>query len=604
MADIKNDSNEQVIAAAKGLVCLIGGTLFWPGALYGIVLWNYKQPRRLVDAKALKVGVFLATIGAASWFMFFDPHPLYWIDLIRGSILYLEASRLVWLWWMSLAVAVMATPTIKFYGKKASPGLRIVDFQGVKTDWEFAKKTFYGASDFPFGVDVKTLGAVFLSEIERCSHFLGIGATGSGKSSLMVLMILHDIWRGRPCVIIDPKGDGALFEELKRVAKVFKIDITARLKLFEMSSPNTSCSYNPLKHGNANQLKDRIMEALNWSEQYYQSVAADYLTVITACAEYLKITLTLDYLVKMITVKAVRSALEAKLEAEIKKGDQHALDLFQRTKMLFSKDKEEVLTGMVSQLAILNNPTFGKLLSFEAIDKNDISKSELDLREIRKTGGIAYFKLDTLGNADSARRLGRMIVEDLKSVSSEVYKTEPDESKRVFFPIYIDEFGSFVSKEFIEMLKQARGSKMALHLFCQGLEDLDIVSPQFRRQVISNTLTKAAFRCDDNATTNEFCATAGTFDALEQSHQVDDGTRTGRGNLRETKQMKVEHDVIKNLCNGQAVVISKSPTRIFGVQVYHSVNWAEEKIESKNGESASHLGRVLPSRTMTSAEFR
>ena len=599
MADIKNDSNEQVIAAAKGIVCLIGGTLFWPGALYGLVLWNHKQPRRLIDAKALMIGLFLATVGAASWFLFFDRHPLYWIDLIRESIFSLVISRVGWLWWMSLAVAVMVMPTVKFYRKKSSPGLRTADFQGVKTDWDFAKKTFYEGSDFPFGVDVKTLGAVFLSEIERCSHFLGLGATGSGKSSLMVLMILHDIWLGRPCVIIDPKGDGALFEELKRVAELFKIDITTRLKLFEMSSPNTSCSYNPLKHGNANQLKDRIMEALNWSEQYYQSVAADYLTVITACAEYLKITLTLDYLVKMITVKTVRSALEAKLEAEIKKGDQHALDLFQRTKMLFSKDKEEVLTGMVSQLAILNNPTFGKLLSFDAVDKNDINKSELDLREIRKTGGIAYFKLDTLGNADSARRLGRMIVEDLKSLSSEVYKTEPVEANRVFFPIYIDEFGSFVSKEFIEMLKQARGSKMALHLFCQGLEDLDIVSPQFRRQVISNTLTKTAFRCDDNATTNEFCATAGTFDALEQSHQVDDGARTGRGNSRETKQMKVEHDVIKNLCNGQAVVISKSPTRIFGVQVYHSAKWASAKTGSQMGWFTRHIARILPSRALS-----
>ena len=593
MSHLKDDSNEQVLAAVKGIGCLVGAVLFLPGLLYGIYLWHSKQPRRLLSAKSVLIGTVFSIGGGLSWFMFLDRHPLYWVDLIRESMSYLSLAKLGWLWWMSLSVSVMGMPTVKFFRKKETLGVRVTDFQGVNTDWKLAVEEFFSGAAFPLGIDVKTLGAVLLGEMERCSHLLGIGATGSGKSSLMILMILHDIWRGRPCIIIDPKGDGALWNELNRVAKVFKIDISGRIKVFDMSVPKTSARYNPLKHGNANQLKDRIMEALNWSEQYYQSISADYLTVVTATAELLNITLTLDYIMQMITDDKVRELLKKRLnEVALRKDGVNcelALSLHTRLGLLFSKDKADALSGMVSQLALLNNPTFGPLLSFQGNVEN-----ELDLREIRKTSGIAYFRLDTLGNADSARRLGRMIVEDIKSLSSEVYKTEPDEKKRVFFPIYIDEFGSFVSKEFIEMLKQARGSRMAMHLFCQGLEDLDIVSPQFRRQVISNTLTKIAFRCDDNATANEFCATAGTFDALEQSHQVDEGARTGKGNLRETKQMKVEHDVIKNLCTGQAVVISKSPTRVFGLQIYHSANWDETKKGGSESWIVRGVVRLLP----------
>jgi type IV secretory pathway TraG/TraD family ATPase VirD4 len=230
----------------------------------------------------------------------------------------------------------------------------------------------------------------------------------------------------------------------------------------------------------------------------------------------------------------------------------------------FSKANQDTLSGLSSQISILNNPTFGGLLSF------DSAESEIDFRLSRRSAGITYFQLDTLGNGDSARRLGRMIIEDLKSLASEVYRTDAKVLDRPFLPIYIDEFGSFASSGFIEFLKQSRGANFGVHLFCQGLEDLDIVSPEFRRQVISNTLTKVGLRMDDHETVNEICATAGTFDALEQSHQVQGvlfATKTGMGNLRETKQMKIEHDVFKQLRVGEAVVIQKSPQQVSGIRI-------------------------------------
>ena len=567
MADIQNDSNEEILKAGIGVAGLAAAVLFMPAAVYGFIIWKRKDARNRSSANEIWLGTTLVILGLMLWLMFFDNHPLYWVDLIHSTRAYLFISRVLWIWWMSLAAIILFWPVLLYF-KKPSNGLRTSDFLGNIKNWKKVKKIFYKGGDFPIGVDVKTSQPVVIPEIERCSHFLGIGATGSGKTTLMILMILHAIRHGLPCVIIDPKGEDSTLEEIKRVARIFGINLDRRLKVFTMSKPDKSCRYNPLKHGNANQLKDRIMEALNWSEQYYQSISGSYLTAITSCAEHLGITMTLDYVSKIMTDKSVQSELTKMLRVKIEAGDTHALELFNRMNLFFSKSKDEELSGLAAQIAILNNPTFGKLLSFE-----DDSLPEIDLREIRKSGGIAYFQLDTLGNGDSARRLGRMIVEDLKSLSSEIYKTEPDESKRVFFPIFIDEFGSFVSKEFIEILKQSRGSRFALHLFCQGLEDLDLVSKEFRRQVISNTLTKMSFRVDDDETVNEFCATAGTFDALEQSYQVEGKiitSKTGMGNLRETKQMRIEHDVIKNLRVGQAVVVSKSPSRAFGVQVYQS----------------------------------
>ena len=572
MADIKFESNDDILKAAKSVGAIAGIICLLFGVLYATFAWKQKRQKKLFHAKDLTIGLSLGAGVGITWFLFFDDHPLYWIDLIHSSRTAFLCSRLGWMWALSLAASIIVMPALIFYKKKTSPGLRTGDFKNVSPNWKFVKKVFYKGIPFPVGVDVKSLGTVVLSELERYAHFFCIGATGSGKSNLMLLMIIHDIWQGRPCIIIDPKSDDSTLDELRRLAKLFNIDLDKRLKVFDLSRPEVSCRYNPLKHGKASWKKDRLMEALNWSEEYYRTMAGSYLTALTGCTEYLQIPLTLDYVQLSITDEKTQTELMDKLEAMVVLHDVQAKKFYTLLGSCFSKSND-VLSSLAAQISMLNSPDFGHLFSFTEHLGSQVEideQQEIDLHEIRRSGGIAFFKLSILGSADTGRRTGRMVIEDLKGLAQHILATERDESKRVFCPVYIDEFGSFATKEFIEMMKQCRSAHLGLHLFCQGFEDLDTISKEFRRQVVTNSLTKGAFRVDDMETANEFCSVAGTFDALEQSHQVDDSGKTGRGNLRETKQMMVEHDVIKNLCRGEAVIISKSPTKVFGIQVCHT----------------------------------
>lgn len=417
----------------------------------------------------------------------------------------------------------------------------------------------------PIGIDLKTGKIAYLEEVRRASHVLVLGATGSGKTTLMVNLILHAVRHKLPCLVIDPKGDDSTLRLIERLGRRLAPDFGCRLKVFRMSRPAESAFYNPLKHGNAIQLKDRILEALNWSEQYYQSIAGDFLTIFTACVEKLGTGLTLETVSRVLGEKREQTDILKKLKTQIKPGDAQGEELYRRMAYLLEKVKAEDLLGLQAQLSILNSPSIGPLLSFSS------KENEIDLREVLRSNQIAYFQLDTLGNPDTARRLGRMIVEDVKSLASEVYHSAAGVEPK-FFPVFIDEFGSFASKEFIEVLKQIRGAKFGAHLFTQGLEDLDVVSPEFRRQASSNPITKIGFRLDDNETVNELCSMAGTAETTEQSFQVEGRiapTKTGMGNLRETRQMIVEHDVLKNLETGQAVVIEKSPSRVVAIQVFH-----------------------------------
>lgn len=525
-------------AVLVGVVCLLPSIL--------VVVWYWRR------AKKINIPAYLLQIlfcVAAVWLSTFTNK--------RWEFL----AHVTFVWGTGLFIALLLVPIIRLF-RKRSKVLRVQDFWNPLSSWRGLDKAFADPSQALIGKDYKTDNYVHLENYKRTAHVLVIGATGTGKTTLMKNLICHAIRHNQPCVVIDPKGDDSALEQIRTYWK--KSGSQSPFKVFSMSHPKRSASYNPLKYGNANQLKDRMMEAFNWSEQYYQSVAGSFLTALTSATSHLRIELSLDRVSRLMSFKDEQAKLLRALKDRHDQGDFHALHLYERVATFFSKSKDSELMGLAAQIAILNNPTFGPLLSFEK------AEDELDLRELRRSRGIAYFQLDTLGNADSARRLGRMIIEDLKALSSEVYKTEPEERYRPFYPIFVDEFGSFAAAEFVEMLKQSRGAKFALHLFCQGLEDLDVVSKEFRRQIMSNALTKIALRVDDKDTVNEFVSAVGTIDALEQSYQVEGlwlTRRTGAGNQRLTKQMVIEHDVLKNLKTGQAVMVDKSSSWCYGLKI-------------------------------------
>ena len=114
------------------------------------------------------------------------------------------------------------------------------------------------------------------------------------------------------------------------------------------------------------------------------------------------------------------------------------------------------------------------------------------------------------------------------------------------------------------VLEQARAAGMGAHLFFQSFGQLSEISPAFLTRIMDAVSTVISFRMSDPKSIDYLCQAAGALDALEQSFNVTGSvlggvSRTGDGNQRLTKQMKIEHDVFKQLKTGQAVVIQRSP---------------------------------------------
>lgn len=560
---------DEVLRGALAISVLTALVCAAPTIGLGWFLWS--KPRFISEVgtkKLMSYGSVIIVIGVGFWLLCLSDSPVIYLPSIHekivGNLMWRGPLRLlVSLWWCGSGAVLMLAPLFEFI-RPRSKLIRVASFEKTVKNFKSIAEVFKEIDTVPIGIDLNTGKVMSLYQKRRISHVIVYGATGSGKSTLLINMFSHSIYHNQPCIVIDPKGEDSTLNTVIRIGRDLSPTFDKRFKLFSLAKPNTSAYYNPIKHGNANELKDRMMEAFNWSEQYYQSIAGEFLSVFCSVTEYLEIPLTIDLVALHLSHKEEQSALLTQLHKKAAAGDKRADRLFMTLSSLFKRLKPDDLAGLHAQLSILNNPTIGHLLSF---DKAEV---EINLCEALEKNQIIYFQLPILGNADTSRRLGRMIIEDIKALSAYVYQRVPNEDDRKFCSVFLDEFGSFASKEFIELLKQARAAKIAVHLFTQGHEDLDVVSPEFGRQTGSNPLTKIVLRLDDEKSVNAVCSMAGTVDALEKSYQVENTftwMKTGMGNMRETKQMRVEHDAVKNLNNGQAVVIEKSPSRVVALQV-------------------------------------
>ena len=240
--------------------------------------------------------------------------------------------------------------------------------------------------------------------------------------------------------------------------------------------------------------------------------------------------------------------------------------LLQDVKSLESIKKED-LSGLKAQIQSFTGAEFKKLLS-PALKVN-----EIDLCDVIKKSQVAYFQLNLNGYGFLGAKIGKMLVQDLKVISSQIQSGQLD-FKPDFLGVFIDEFGSFAAKDFSDFLKQVRSANIGVHLFCQGLADLNNVSPDFSNQIFGNTAAKIVLRQDVAEDCEKWASTAGTMDTVSRTFQVNSSQfgeeeKTGLGSLFETKKMKIEHDVFKNLKVGQAVLIDKVQTQEDLFQIFN-----------------------------------
>jgi hypothetical protein len=381
---------------------------------------------------------------------------------------------------------------------------------------------------------------VLVTDRELSAHGLILGASGAGKSTTLLRILTEQIARRRPVVAIDMKGSPAF-------ARVLRDAAAAAGRPFTCWSIDGAAHWNPLQHGNATELKDKLLATERFTEPHYKRAAERYVQVVLGvlAAAHPDRRPVLAEVVELMDPRRLPSALRG-LDPEFRARVQDYL-------VGLTPDQLSAARGLQTRLAVLTESHTAPYLAPNA-DGNVI-----DLRQALRGPEVVLFSLNSSRYAGLAAQLGTLVVQDLVAASgdrlSDVHRTGAGAL------IGIDEFSGLGADHVIALLSRARESGMSALVATQEMSDLNRAAPGLRDQVVGVTAFKIIHRQEVPESARMIAQMIGTEWVWEQTRQTAGrlfgGYDTGRGTRRRLERFIVHPNDIQWLPNGQAIVISK-----------------------------------------------
>ena len=257
----------------------------------------------------------------------------------------------------------------------------------------------------PIGISLISKKPVRLNLKSRSQHLIVSGATGQGKTTLLKTLLSHSLKHNHPVIIIDPKGEKEDILEMKERAKLYGRE--KDFYLFSLAFPEKSVSYNPLSNGTSEQIKARLIDGLRFEHEYYKAQASLWLGAVLYALEVLGETVTFSRLRELISSKEKLRVVQKEINKI--KTHKHKERLKSGLGSAFQITASD-LAGVFSQISSIDATVFTDIIS----PKEDDNKTNLSLSEVLKNKKIAYFQMNVNGYGDISRRIGRIILQDLK----------------------------------------------------------------------------------------------------------------------------------------------------------------------------------------------
>lgn len=311
---------------------------------------------------------------------------------------------------------------------------------------------------------------------DRRRHMYVIGQTGTGKTTFLENLAIHDILSGKGVAVIDPHGEFA--EKMLSFIPEERIDDVI---YFDPSDIKFPIGFNPLEQV-SEEFRHLVASSMMgvfkkiWPDVW--SARMEYIlnNTILALLEFPNATLL--GIMRMLAEKEYRNTVVSNLKDPVIKA-------FWTNE--FAKYTERLSTEAVA--AIQNK--VGQFVSNPLI-RNIIGQphSTIDMKSVMDNGKILIANLSKgkIGE-DNSRLLGAMLITKLQlAAMNRVYI--PEEERRDFY-LHVDEFQNFSTGSFATILSEARKYKLSLVMAHQYIEQLDeIVKPA----VFGNVGTIIAFR--------------------------------------------------------------------------------------------------------------
>lgn len=311
---------------------------------------------------------------------------------------------------------------------------------------------------------------------DRRKHMYAIGKTGMGKTVMLTNMAISDIESGFGLAFIDPHGESAeqLLEHIpeKRVDDVI---------YFCPHDTNYPIAFNPLESVNDEQrhlVASGILEIFKkiWPDVW--SARMEYIlnNCLMALLEYPNSTLL--GIMRLLTDKKYRDYIVSNLKDPVVKN--FWVNEFARYHEKFQVEAIAPIQNKVGQF--LTNPLVRNIVGQP--------KSSFNIRKIMDEGKILIVNLSKgrIGEVNSAL-LGAMMITRIQQAAMSRADVPPEE--RPDFFLYVDEFQTFATESFSNILSEARKYHLSLIISHQYIGQLP---ESVKAAIFGNVGTFVVFR--------------------------------------------------------------------------------------------------------------
>lgn len=337
-------------------------------------------------------------------------------------------------------------------------------------------------------------------------HMYIIGKSGTGKSSLMKNMIVADIHAGEGVGLIDPHGELADF-----ILDYIPEDRIDDVVYFNPGDLEFPIGFNPLYIKDKNQ-RDLVADGIlavfkkyfdSWGPRLEYLLYNCILTVLESEGT------TFLSIQRMLVDRAYRKRVLGPVKDPI-------ILRFWRDEFAAIEENKKLIAEAISPI----QNKIGRYLS-PRIMRNILGqvKSKVDIRDIIDNKKIFIINLakGKIGEENSAL-LGGLLITRLFTTAME--RADLPEEARQDFSLYIDEFQSFTTDSFVNILSETRKYHLGLTMAHQFIEQLPM---SLRAGIFGNVGTMLAFSVgqkDAFALSQEFApyVTAEDFLSLPNRH--------------------------------------------------------------------------------------
>lgn len=341
-------------------------------------------------------------------------------------------------------------------------------------DIVFAKNKF-GGSSTDIGLNIE----------ERRRHMYILGATGTGKSTMLLSMIKQDMEHGKGLCVIDPHGE--LIENILPLIPEHRIKDVIYFNPDDISFP-VGLNVLEIPPDLSGDLLLREKELITESiislfhkiyDAKYSGPRMEYILRNTIHTAFLVPNPTLFTVYKLLINEDYRKQVTSQIKDE---------NLHDFWKYEFSKAGDYQKVSMISPITnkigrFLFSPTAKRILEQE--------KSTINFDDIMDSGKIFLCNVSKgkIGE-DNSQVFGALIMTKIQLAALKRARVK-SESRRDFY-LYVDEFQNFATPSFAQILSEARKYRLnaiLAHQTTSQLEDKSLVNV-----TLANTGTIICFR--------------------------------------------------------------------------------------------------------------